>query len=108
MPVSHGPIMNLRHLRYFAGVAQAGSFRKAAEQLRVAQPALTRQIAALEKELGVALFEPDSRRRKLSAAGRVLAREAHAILAGVEHSMDRVREAGQCPRARLRIAFVDI
>ena len=100
--------MNLRHLRYFEAVARAGSFRKASLELHIAQPALTRQITALEEELGVTLFEPGSRRRVLSAAGKVLLNEAHAIQDSVERGVRKVRAAGQGRRSRLRIAFTDI
>lgn len=100
--------MDLRHIRYFLAVAKAGSFRKAAEELHIAQPALTRQITALENELGVSLFEPGSRRRVLGAAGKVFAEESRAILAGVERGIERVREVGRRERVKLRIAYTEV
>jgi DNA-binding transcriptional LysR family regulator len=100
--------MDLRHLRYFVAVAQAGSFRKAAEQLHIAQPALTRQITALETDLGVPLFEKGSRRRVLGPAGKAFLEEAHAILASVENSVRRVREMGRKERTKLRFAFTEV
>ena len=100
--------MNLRHFRYFVAVAQAGSFRKASQELHIAQPALTRQITALEKELGVPLFEPGSRRRVLGPAGKALVKEAAALLADMERVVQRVQAVGRKERDRVRIGFVDV
>jgi LysR family transcriptional regulator, benzoate and cis,cis-muconate-responsive activator of ben and cat genes len=61
--------MELRHLRYFVAVAEAGSFLRAAGRLRVAQPALSKQIRDLEREIGVPLFERLPRGARLTPAG---------------------------------------
>jgi len=100
--------MELRYIRYFVAVADAGSFRKAAEDLHVAQPALTRQISKLERELGVSLFEAGSRRRRLNAAGKIFLEEANAILACVDRGIQRAREAGRKKRVTLRIAYTEV
>ena len=71
--------MELRHLRYFAAVADGLNFSRAAEKLRVAQPALSRQIRSLEEELGAPLFDRD-RGVQLTDAGRVFLVDAHRIL----------------------------
>ena len=60
---------NLRHLRYFAAVAESGTVSKVADQLRIASPALSRQIHDLGNELEVALFERTGRRLHLTGAG---------------------------------------
>ena len=69
--------MEFRQLQYFLGVANELHFSKAAEKLFIAQPALSRQIQALEENLGVLLFERDKRNVKLTPAGEYL-REHHA------------------------------
>lgn len=64
--------MNLKQLRYFMHVAELGSFSKAATHLRIAQPALSRQIRVLEEELGVQLLQRDGRGARLTRAGSEL------------------------------------
>jgi len=72
--------MELRQLRYFIRIAETGSFRGAASRLCVAQPALTRQVRALEDELGVILFERHRRGVTLTEAGEEFADRAAKIL----------------------------
>lgn len=83
--------MELRHLRYFVAVAETCHFGRAAEQLHVAQPALSYAIRQLEAELGVTLFNRTTRQVSLTAAGEFLRSEAHRILAGVEDAERGVR-----------------
>ena len=63
--------MELRHLRYFAAIAEAGSITRAATVVRVAQPSLSRQLRQLEDEVGEPLFDRSGRRVRLTAAGEV-------------------------------------
>src|SRR3546814_4180369 len=72
--------MDLRQLRTFLHVAELGSLGRAAERLRVAQPALGRQIRLLEEELGVPLFTRHGRGMAPTPAGRILLDRASAIL----------------------------
>ena len=74
--------MELRQLRYFTEVVEVGSFLGAANRLDTAQPSLWRQVKALEKELGVPLFERSGRRVKASSAGMLLLPLAEQVLAG--------------------------
>ena len=83
--------MELRHLRYFATVGESLNFTKAAAQLRLAQPALSRQVSDLEEELGVDLFKRNSHGVSLTAEGKLYLKEAKKILLLVEESTTKVR-----------------
>ncbi|HZC94294.1 MAG TPA: LysR family transcriptional regulator [Mycobacterium sp.] len=72
--------LDLRKLRYFVAVAEELSFRRAAERLHLAQPVLSRQIRALEKELHAQLFTRDSTGTQLTAAGHQLLTDATCCL----------------------------
>jgi len=89
--------MELRHLRYFAAVAADLSFTRAAARLRVAQPALSRQIRQLEEELGVSLLRRSSRGVQLTEAGRGFLAEARALLLHCEQAMSAARQTEAGP-----------
>jgi DNA-binding transcriptional LysR family regulator len=72
--------MNLQHVRTFVTVAELGTVSKAAMRLRIAQPALSRQIASLEQELGLMLFDRVGRRLVLTGAGEQLLAECRSLL----------------------------
>ncbi|HSW20583.1 MAG TPA: LysR substrate-binding domain-containing protein [Ramlibacter sp.] len=97
--------MELRQLRYFVGVSEAGSVLKAAGTLHVAQPALSQQIAALEQELGAKLFERSSRGMTLTEAGRLFLDHARLVLADVERARDSVRSASEVPSGEVAIGL---
>jgi len=87
--------MELRHLRYFVAVADEATFVAAARRLGVAQPALTRQIHALERELDAELLERTPRGVRLTPAGDVVLTSARHILHQVDDAVDRARGAGR-------------
>ncbi|GJD47738.1 HTH-type transcriptional regulator BenM [Methylobacterium crusticola] len=98
--------MELRHLRYFVAVGREQSFTRAAETLHVAQPALSRQIQALEDELGVALIERGSRPVRLTEPGRLMYDQAVEVLERADEMRTLGRRLRQAERNRFRIGFV--
>lgn len=97
--------MELRHLRYFAAVAETCHFGRAAEQLHLAQPALSQSIRQLEGELGAALFTRTTRQVRLTAAGEFLLGEAHRVLRTVEDSAAGVRRVADGHKGLARLGF---
>lgn len=97
--------MDLRHLRYFAAVADTCHFGQAAEQLHVAQPALSYAIRQLEAELDVTLFNRTTRQVSLTAAGEFLRAEADRILADVRDAERGVRRIAAGRAGLLRIGL---
>ena len=97
--------MELRHLRYFAGVADELNFTRAARKLRVAQPALSRQIRQLEEELGVRLLERTPRGVRLTNAGKAFLGEARALLRQSEEAV-RVAQQHEPAGGLLRLGYI--
>lgn len=94
--------IELRVLRYVVAVAEHGGFQRAAERLHMAQPPLSRQIAELERHLGVRLFE--RRPTRLTPAGEVFVAAARRLLADAETLVERTRQAA--PGATVRIGYI--
>src|SRR3989442_3833249 len=99
--------MELRHLRYFVQVAEEQHYGRAAERLRVAQPALSRQIQDLEREVGFKLFDRMPRGVKLSAAGTLFLAEARRILKDVDEAMLRAQRVARGQSGTLRVGFTE-
>ena len=97
--------MKLRHLRYFVGVAREQHFGRAAERLHVAQPALSRQIQDLEREMGFLLFDRLPRGVRLSAAGTVFLSDARRILQDVDEATRRAERIALGKAGTLRIGI---
>lgn len=98
--------MELRQLRYFVTVARERNFTRAAEQLHIAQPPLSRQIQQLEDELGVRLLVRNSRPVRLTDAGRFFYEQALQILGRIEQAKTATRRLGQAERSVLSVGFV--
>ena len=86
--------MKLHHLRDVVAIAERGSLRAAARHLQLAQPALSRSLGELERELGVPLFERQSRGMALTATGHAFVRRATAILHDVRRAREEVDQLG--------------
>jgi DNA-binding transcriptional LysR family regulator len=98
--------VELRHLRYFVAVAEELHFRRAAERLYVAQPAVSEQIRKLEAELGVRLFDRTHRSVLLTDPGRALLVEARRVLQQADIAQLAARNARDSAGSRLRIGYV--
>ena len=97
--------MELRHLRYFTAVAEALNFTRAAAQLRVVQPALSRQIQDLEEELGVDLLRRSPRGVTLTAEGRLFLEETRELLKRADESVARVRALARGEYGELHVGY---
>jgi DNA-binding transcriptional LysR family regulator len=97
--------MELRHLRYFVAVAEALNLTRAAAKLRVAQPALSRQIKDLEVELGAPLFQRTRTGVQLTRAGRAFYGKARSTLQQAAEAAEAARTAGDAISGRLTLGF---
>lgn len=95
--------MELRHLRYFEAVARHSHVTRAAAELHIAQPALSKQISQLEQELGVALFDRVGRNVRLTEAGEALLPHARAVMAQVEAARAEMAERIGLRRGRATV-----
>jgi DNA-binding transcriptional LysR family regulator len=98
--------VELRHLRYFVAVAEELHFRRAAERLHVAQPAVSEQVRKLEQELGVRLFDRTQRSVALTTAGVALLDEARHVLRHAELAQHAARSARDRATMRLRVGYL--
>ncbi|MGC4982403.1 LysR substrate-binding domain-containing protein [Streptomyces sp. DT193] len=99
-------MLDLRQLRYFVAVAEAEHVGRAAERLHISQSPLSRQIAQLEKNLGLTLFERSQQRIRLTSDGRVFLTEAHALLRHADRLENLGRRLGRGEEGGLCIGYV--
>jgi DNA-binding transcriptional LysR family regulator len=97
------PAIELRHLRYFVALADAGSFTHAAERMFIAQPTLSQQIRRLEEIVGTQLLQRRREGLQLTKAGAVLLDASRTVLSLVDHEVNRTRQAAGLGRPRLRV-----
>lgn len=100
--------MKLRHLQAFVAVAEARSFGRAARELKLAQPALSKQVAALERELGAALFVRGPREVALTPAGEAFIGEARGLLETSERAVARTRAAANSTAGTLHLGCAEM
>ena len=98
-------IVELSQLRYFLAVCEASSLTKAAAQLRIAQPALSRRVKALETEIGVDLLRRSARGATLTAEGRLYVEEVREILKRVHEAVHRVRAMTRGEYGELHVGY---
>src|SRR6266702_916174 len=102
--VTEAPLaIELRHLRYFVALADAGSFTHAAERMFIAQPTLSQQIRRLEEIVGTQLLHRSREGLQLTKAGAVLLDASRTVLSLVDHEVNRTRQAAGLGRQRLRV-----
>ena len=99
--------MELRHLRYFVVVGEEQHYGRASHRLRVAQPALSRQIQDLEEEVGFKLFDRLPRGVKLSVAGKLFLEDARRILQAVSEATARAAHVARGRSGTLRVGFTE-
>lgn len=98
--------MEIRHFRYFLSVARHGHFTRAAEQLGIAPPTLSRQIQDMENELGVRLFQRSQREVRLTAAGEALREEAEHAVRQFDAAQLGAQRAGRGEVGRIELGYV--
>lgn len=97
--------MDFRQLRYFVEIAEAGSFSKAAETLRIAQPSLSQHVRSLEEELGVELLERHARGVTPTDLGLVLCEHARSILRELSRTRELMRSAAESPVGQISLGL---
>src|SRR5258707_636929 len=97
--------MELRHLRYFLAVGEALNFTRAAAQLRVAQPALSRQVQDLEDEIGVDLLHRSPRGVTLTAEGKLFLEEERELLKRAEESVEKIRALARGEYGEVHVGY---
>jgi DNA-binding transcriptional LysR family regulator len=96
--------MDLKHLRTFVAVAESGTVSKAATRRLIGQPALSRQVMELERDLGVTLFDRVGRRLRLTGEGEQFLEHCRGALSGIDSLGERAQELRRTDHGTLRVA----
>ncbi|SHK76678.1 transcriptional regulator, LysR family [Roseovarius marisflavi] len=99
---------DLRHIRYFMAVAEELHFRRAAERLGIAQPALSRAVRDLEDQLEVRLFDRTNRSVQITPAGTTFLEGCRGVINAVENTVENTRRVHDGQIGRLRIGYTDM
>jgi DNA-binding transcriptional LysR family regulator len=99
------PGVELRHLRYFVAVADAGTFTHAAERMFIAQPTLSQQVRRLEELVGAPLLQRRREGVRLTPAGLILLEESRTVLSLLDHAINGTRHAAGLGQPRLRVVL---
>ncbi len=99
---------DLRHIRCFVAVAEELHFRRAAERIGIAQPALSRTIRDLENDMGVILLERTKKFVTLTKAGQAFLESSRAILIAIEYAVENTRNVSDGKMGSMRIAYTDL
>lgn len=97
--------IDLRHVRYFAEIAEQGSFSRAARSLGVAQPALSRQLKTLEETLGTLLFHRNGRGIELTAAGEIFLGHARQVIEHLARAQREIASLQGVPRGVVKLGL---
>lgn len=100
--------IEIRHLRYFLAVAEAGSFSRAADRLGISQPSVSQQMRDLETELRVSLFQRRGKRILLTSSGTIFQEHARAILRQVENFLQEVSSETGLLRGVLHLGVIPV
>jgi LysR family transcriptional regulator, benzoate and cis,cis-muconate-responsive activator of ben and cat genes len=100
------PGLNIKQLRYFLAVATELNFTRAAERVGIAQPPLSQQIIALERELGTQLFVRGNRQVQLTRSGEVLVEHARRVINSAASAVDAVRRAQRGAVAHIKVGAI--
>ncbi|MRX51745.1 LysR family transcriptional regulator [Paracoccus sp. S-4012] len=100
--------MELRQIQYFIAIAELEHFGRASQRLRIAQPALSRQMRLLEAELGLSLFERLPRGVRLTEAGRVFLERARLVMQQLDHAVLEAKAAAAGHAGVLRLGVIEV
>lgn len=100
--------MELRQIQYFIAIAELEHFGRASQRLRIAQPALSRQMRLLEAELGLSLFERLPRGVRLTEAGRVFLERVRPVMQQLDHATLQAKAAAKGQAGVLRLGVIEV